>query len=112
MLPKKNRLNLKLDFKSSAQEGKKLQTNNLVIFLSQNKDGKTLVGIAVAKKHFNKAVLRNKAKRIVSAAIQNQFKNLRGGANIVIMPKQGVLLQSVKDIEEEIKNVKDLYPNN
>ena len=112
MLPKKNRLNLKLDFKPTTQQGKRFQTKNLTIFISPNELGKTYAGIATSKRSFNKAVLRNKARRIVSLAIQNQFKNLRLGVNIVIMPKQGVLQTPLASIEKELKSVKDLYYSN
>jgi len=71
-----------------------------------------LIGIALTTKYFKKATLRNRAKRLVSTAIQTLYPRLRKGLNLVIMPKSQILDKKPEQLVEELKNVKDLYCSN
>ena len=112
MLPKRQRLNLKKDFKRVA-EGAKLNTKYLKLFI---KMGDPLtgqgpkIGIAVSGESFKKAHERNRAKRLVAQAFQSTAYCLLPTANIVALPKEGIL--SVKssdvvlDLEQALKHEK------
>lgn len=67
-----------------------------------------LVGISLSKKYFQGAVERNKARRLVSRAIEVLYPNLPKGLNLIIMPKTKVLSASIDEIVGELKNVKIL----
>lgn len=110
MLSKDKRLNLKKDFKWVAS-GKKLETKYLKIFVKLGDNELPRVGIAVSSKVFKKAVERNRARRLTSAAFEALYSSLPLRINILALPKAGVL--NVKsgdlllDVEERLRD-KDL----
>ncbi len=109
MLPKSQRLNLKKDFKWVAA-GQKLETKYLKLFIKTGDNVISRVGIAVSGKTFKKAHERNRARRLVAQAFQSTAYRLPPTANIVALPKEGIL--SVKsqdvllDLEEILKHEK------
>lgn len=110
MLPKSQRLNLKKDFKWAAS-GKKLETKYAKFFVRFGENQFPRIGIAVSSKVFKNATDRNRAKRLISAAVESLYSSLPNSINIVALPKHGVI--EVKsglvllDLEEALKN-KDL----
>lgn len=109
MLPKSKRLNLKKDFKWVAA-GKKLETQYLKLFVRIGDNQGARVGIAVSAKVFPKATLRNRAKRLVSAAFESLYSSLPATINIVALPKAGVVKVKsgaiLLDLEAVLKNAK------
>src|SRR5258708_6160857 len=108
MLPKSQRLNLKKDFKWVAQ-GKKIETPSFKLMFIFNQTNLPKVGIALNSTTFKKAVLRNRARRLTSQAVQQVYQNLPSGLNLVIMPKLGVLNQYVETLTQELKNVEHQF---
>lgn len=106
MLPKLKRLNLKKDFKWIAS-GKRLETKYLKLFIRESDNQMPRVGIATSGKFFKKAVERNHAKRLTSAAFEALYQNLPANINILVLPKSGII--NVKssdvllDLEEGLK---------
>lgn len=90
MLPKHQRLNLKEDFKRVAS-GQKLETKYLKLFVRVGENQMPKVGIATSSKSFKKAVERNRARRLTSAAIELLYNRLPKNINIVALPKAGIL---------------------
>jgi ribonuclease P protein component len=111
MLPKSQRLNLKKDF-IPVSKGKRVETVSLTLMFKAGENSLPLVGIALAKKNFRKAVSRNKAKRKASDAVQVVYKRLRKDLNLVIMPKPRILTQNIESLVKELEDVKDLYSSN
>lgn len=111
MLPKSQRLNLKKDFKWVAA-GKKLETKYLKLFIKVGDNQTPRVGIAVSGKSFKKAVERNRARRLTSAAFEALYPNLPNAVNIVALPKAGVIRvksgELLLDLEEGLKKEKIL----
>ena len=56
------------------------------------------VGIAASAKFFKKSSQRNRARRLVSAALEQIYSKLPGNINIVVLPKQGVLDVKSSDV--------------
>jgi ribonuclease P protein component len=108
MLPKSQRLNLKKDF-SFVIQGKKTETPSMRLMYRVGENEIALVGIALAKKNFRKAVARNKVKRKASDAIQVHYERLRKDLNLVIMPKPEILKKRTEELTKELESVKDLY---
>ncbi|MBI2196158.1 ribonuclease P protein component [Candidatus Daviesbacteria bacterium] len=106
MLPKPSRLNLKKDFKWVAA-GKKLETKYLKLFIKVGDNQEPRLGIAGSGKTFPKAVERNRARRLVSAALEALYLNLPKSINIVALPKAGVIKVKsgdlLLDLEEGLK---------
>ncbi len=108
MLSKTKRLNLKKDFVWVRAQSIKVETENLKLFLRKGENITPRVGIALTTAIFKKANLRNKARRIVSLAIEELYSQLPEGTNLIIMPKIGVLTSSKEDLIVELKNAKSL----
>ncbi len=109
MLPKQNRLNLKIDFKWVAS-GKKLDTKFITLFIKTGDNASARVGIANSSKVFKKAHARNRARRVISAAFESLYGKLPNSINIVALPKTGVIeVKSgdvLMDLRESLKNAK------
>lgn len=109
MLPKKNRLNLNSDFQWAAT-GKKLDTKFARIFIKTGDNTSPRVGIAVSGKVFKKAHERNKARRLVSQALQSVYSKLPGSINILALPKHHILevksSEVLLDLESILKHEK------
>ncbi|MBI2039703.1 ribonuclease P protein component [Candidatus Microgenomates bacterium] len=109
MLSKEKRLNLKIDFKWVAS-GRKLETKYLKLFVKSGDNRTPRVGIALGSKSFKKATQRNRAKRVASAAFGMLYKKLPPNANIIALPKTGVLevksSDVLLDLEKTLKHEK------
>lgn len=101
MLSKKNRLNLKTEFKSVIS-GRKLETKYTTLFFKYRESADKKVGIAVPSRVFKKAHDRNRARRTVSAALEVIFPNLKPGLNIIVLPKPGVLEVKSTNVTEDL----------
>lgn len=97
MLPKSQRLNLKKDFKWVAA-GEKLETRYLKLFIIFGTNEIPKVGIAVSSKYFGKASMRNRARRLTSAAFEALYSALPKGVNILVLPKAGILRVKSQDV--------------
>ncbi len=106
MLPKSKRLNLKKDFKWVAS-GKKIDSQYAKLFIRIGDNINPRIGIAVSSGIFRKATERNRARRLISAALEPLYDKLSKSINIVALPKAGI--DKVKsgdvllDLEEVLK---------
>ncbi len=109
MLPKSQRLNLKTDFKWVAS-GKKIESKFAKLFIKTGDNAFPRIGIAVSSKYFKKATDRNRARRLVSQALQTTYYQLPTTINIVALPKTGILevksADVLADLAESLKNAK------
>lgn len=104
MLPKDKRLNLKKDFKWVAS-GQKAENDLTKLFFKFGENPFPLVGIAVSSAVFKKAVDRNRARRLISTGIENFYRQLTPGVNIVLLPKSGVLNVSSNEVISSLKQL-------
>lgn len=105
MLPKSQRLNLKLDFKWVAS-GSKSETKTFRFFKRLGTNLSPKVGVAIRGSQFKKAHERSEAKRKSFKAIETVYQSLPKQLNLVIMPKASILNEKVEDLIKEIKNAK------
>lgn len=82
---KYQRLKKNADFQRLFKSGKKAYSKDLTVIYTPCRD-KTVMGIALSKKH-GKAVVRNRIKRLIRAAFSNNFEMLCGNFSIVVLPK-------------------------
>lgn len=97
MLSRSKRLNLKKDFKWVVQ-GKVVDTKYAKLFLRMGDNIFPKVGIATSSKSFKKSTDRNRARRIISAAIEPLYDRLHRSLNIVSLPKTGILSVKSGDV--------------
>lgn len=90
MLSKSKRLNLKTDFKSIIT-GKFIDSKYAKLYIKLGDNIFPKIGIAVSSKNFKKAVERNRARRLMSAAIEPLYKKLPSNINILALPKVSIL---------------------
>ncbi len=108
MLPKSKRLNLSRDFKFVAA-GVKIATANFKVMYRFSGEERALVGVALSKQNFKKAVERNRAKRIGFEVLGKIYPSLKDGLNLVIMPKAQIFSSNTEDLTEELKKINDIY---
>ena len=104
MLPKFQRLNLKIDFKWVAS-GKKIDTKFATLFIKTGDNSTARVGIAISAARFKKANQRNRAKRLLSQALQSIYQKLPQTLNIVALPKVGILKVKSAEVLKDLGNV-------
>lgn len=106
MLAKNKRLNLKKDFAWVAA-GEKKESSLVKLFFRFSQEGKAKVGIATSSKTFKTAVLRNRARRVLSYGFEVLYGRLRNGVKVVAIPKVAILQQEsdkvVIDLEKLLK---------
>lgn len=99
MFPRNLRLNLKTDFKRVAA-GKRIEGKYLKLFILQS-NSNPKIGIAVSSKDFKMAHQRNRIKRVISAAFEKLQSKLPM-ADIIVLPKPGILEVKSNDIIEDL----------
>lgn len=104
MLPRSRRLNLKKDFKWVAS-GIRIEGKLITLFIRKGENKFPLIGIAVSSRYFKKAVERNRAKRLISAAIERLYTKLPFNINIVALPKSSILGVKSNDAALELKQL-------
>ena len=94
------------EFKKVFQKGKTYSSRNLKIFISKNNLEENRIGIAVSVKS-DKAVRRNRVKRLIRENYRLISSNLKKGYNIVFLWNKNSKIDEInyKMIEDEIKNI-------
>lgn len=89
VLPKQYRLTRPKDFSRVHQKGKQASTRNLVVKFveqtGQSTDDCPRFGVTISQKVSKKAVVRNRLKRQVKAALQQLLPHVRAGLWVVIL---------------------------
>lgn len=79
-----NRLKKRSDFDKAFQKGKKLYGKTLMLVFVPAKELK--IGYSVGKKHGG-AVVRNRVKRLLRAAMRKYIPIIKGNYHMVIVPR-------------------------
>ena len=101
MLPKNYRLRKRTEFSYSFKHGKFNSFKNFDLVIFTRRDKLLRIGFSVSKK-VGKAVVRNKVKRRMSAAIHKNLKNLNKGFNLIFIAKPEITNISFVDLEKEL----------
>lgn len=99
-------LKLNYEFKNVFNKGKFYIGNQVIIYIMKNKLDYTRVGIAISTK-LGKAHIRNRIKRVIRAAYQNNLKNIKKGYDIVIIwnKKADIVDLSYQIINKDIEKI-------
>lgn len=105
MLPKINRINKKKDFDEIFKKGKSIKDGFLIFKILENNSGKNRFGFIVSQKVAKKAVLRNKIKRRLRAVVGANMKNIKNGADIVLIALPGIEKKEFSEIQSSISKI-------
>ena len=99
-------LKLNYEFKNVFNKGKFYIGNHVIIYVMKNKLGYNRLGIAVSTK-LGKAHTRNRIKRVIRAAYQNNNINTNQGYDIVIIwnKKADIIDLSYQIINKDIEKI-------
>lgn len=85
MLPFKNRLTRRSDFKKVQKSGQFFSEGNIAVKMTPNNLPETRVGVMVGLKFSKKATERNQAKRKVRDFLQKRIKEMKKGMDVAVM---------------------------
>ena len=100
----KERLHKRKEFQKVFNEGKIFENDQIKIYALLNNTSHSRLGLVVGKK-FGNAPRRNRFKRIFREAYRLNKNLLEHGADLVILPGQGLTDLSLKEVEGNFKNL-------
>lgn len=103
MLAKENRIKKRNDFKAIFKNSKSFRNKFFIARLAKNKLGLKRFAFVVSQKVSKKTTVRNKVRRRLSAAIKAEEKNIKNGADLVIIALPGIEKKEFIEIKENIK---------
>lgn len=105
MLPKKNRLRKEKDFERVFKQGKGFKESFLALKIIENERVESRIGFVVPKKHFKKAVLRNKLKRQLREQIRKRVLGIKGGYDVVILAREGLEKIGFQEMDKVVEKL-------
>lgn len=107
MLPKINRIRKKKEFELIFKKGQKpsqdFKSNFLTFKTVKNNLGLPRFGFVVSKKISKKATIRNKIRRRLRVAVEEQLKNVKKSTDNVFIALPGIEKKDLFEIKEIIK---------
>jgi len=103
MLPRKNKLKKKTDFKKVFDKGKYYGSSFISLKAFENDLDYSRFGVIVGSKISKKAVDRNKIKRRIENSIS--LENIKAGQDIVIMVKPLILEKTFAEIKDQLSGL-------
>lgn len=97
-------LNVNREFKRVYGKGKSEVTPYFVLYYLKNNQNKKRLGITVNKK-IGKAVIRNRAKRVLREAYRHLEADIKSGYDIILVSRGKTPFVKSTVIEESLKNV-------
>lgn len=105
MLKKAHRLLKKEDFSALFTGGRRVQGKFISLKIRKNALSCARVGFVVGKKIAKKSTVRNLVKRRLRAIVGAFEEEIRGGADVVVLPNTEIISKSFKDVEKETRGV-------
>ncbi|HCC59667.1 MAG: ribonuclease P protein component [Candidatus Staskawiczbacteria bacterium RIFOXYC1_FULL_37_43] len=105
MLPESNRIKKKKDFEQIFKNGKSFKDGFLVLKKIKNNLPQSRFVFIISQKVSKKAVVRNKIKRRLAQIIRSNFKNIKGGADIVLIILPGAEKEDFLSIKKSLNNL-------
>ncbi len=102
MLKKKYRIKKETDFRQIFKEGEKAINSFIFLKFKKNDLSITRFGFSVGKKVSNKAVLRNKIKRILNQIIKKELDRINPGFDVVVVVSNKIINKDHTEIKAEL----------
>lgn len=99
--PKERHLLLSSDFRRVVNGGRKIHSRNLLVFFYSSPQATGRLGVTVTKK-YGKAVLRNRAKRVVREAFRLNRDRLPPGVDVVVIVKREAAYPTLMDFGKDL----------
>ena len=105
-LPKNRRLHLKNDFQTIIHDGKRIQSENLVLWYKPAPKSvqEARLGIVVSKK-LGGAVVRNRTKRLLREAFRLNREQLKSGIDYIFSPRRSEEWTTLSQAQISLLNV-------
>jgi len=100
-LSKEERIRKAEEFKRIRRNGKRLASENFLMFLLKNRFCYSRLGVGI-RKAMGSAVERNRAKRLIREFFRLNKARLPIGYDYVILPKRNISHLSYHDVEREL----------
>lgn len=105
MLPRSVRLTRARDFDYVFKRGKSVRSEGIALKIIQTGLKQNRFAVVVSKKVEQKAVKRNKIRRLLTEAIQLYAKNIQKGFDMVFVVLPGFKGESLKEADSIIKQL-------
>ena len=100
----KEKLSGKMEFKKVFSEGKRVESENLLVFILKNKFNFNRPGIIV-KKEIGNAVTRNKIMRRLRETYRQINRKLFQGCDIIILVKKNIVELEYTNVYNELEGL-------
>ncbi len=97
----KNTVKENREFRYAYKRGKKAVSSHLVVHCAKSRRPVSRIGITVSS--FNRAVDRNRAKRLVRAAWQKYYPLVEPGYNVIVVARSRVKGATLEDVDKSMK---------
>ena len=100
----KRKLSKTSEFKKVFSEGRRVEGENLIIFILKNDYSFNRLGVIV-KKETGNAVVRNKTKRWLKEAFRSTNKKLSPGYDIIVLAKNNIRKSNYFNICHDLESL-------
>jgi len=101
---KKERISSPQDFRKVMRVGRRLSSQNFILFIKKNDHLFHRLGIVV-KKEIGPATFRNRMKRYIREFFRLQKHQIKGSYDIILMVKKGCSINRYQEAEEELRGL-------
>ena len=105
MLPRENRLVSGKDFDLVHKTGQFFSSGAVFLNVRGNGLKKARIGFSIGIKFSPKAVLRNKAKRMLREIAQGEVMHIKKGLDMVVMLKKEKSFPQYADLKKDLTNI-------
>ncbi len=115
MLPEKNRLQTNFDFRRLKKKGKAIQTSYFTLLYYQPKISTKSkcpprFGFIASKKFDKKAVVRNRARRLLRETIRYHLPKIKNNYDIVLIAKHAIKNASFQEVNASFNKILPKVP--
>jgi len=101
---KRERMTQPQDFRRVMKFGRKVSSQNFILFTQKNENTFHRLGIVV-KKEIGPATFRNRMKRYIREFFRLHKHQIKGSYDIILMIKKGCSLNRYQEAEEELRRL-------
>ena len=105
MLPSKNRLKKKKQFKKVFTDGKSFKNEFLVLKINKNGLDYNRFGFIVSKKVSKKAVKRNQVKRRLREIVKKEMTKIKQGFDVILISLAGIEEKNFQEMQKSFLNL-------
>ena len=101
---KEEKILKKKEFSDAYNRGQRVSSENFIVFLNPNRQGKLRLGITVSKK-VGKAVQRNRIKRLLREFFRLNKERLPQAQDVVIVARKDTSSRKFEEVSRELKGL-------